>query len=147
MKKFEKTIEVRWADVDQNRHVRHSAYYDYGAHVRIKFITEAGYGSAQLSQLKIGPVLFKEECSFIKEIRPDDTIRVNVLKEGISEDGSRWKLHHEIFNQNDEKVAHITIKGAWIDMEKRKLTVPPKELARAFQELPDGEDYVYKKKS
>lgn len=48
--KFEKEIEVRWADVDQNRHVRHSAYYDYGAHVRVACLTAAGYDADRLGE-------------------------------------------------------------------------------------------------
>jgi len=144
MKKFEKNIEVRWSDADPNRHVRHSAYYEYGAHARIRFFTEKGFDSQVMTKLNIGPILFKEECSFIKELRPDDNITVNILKGPISEDGSRWVLHHEIFNQNG-KCAHITVKGAWIDLSLRKLTTPPKELAAAFRDFPEGEDYVYSK--
>jgi acyl-CoA thioester hydrolase len=145
MKVFEKKIEIKWADVDQNRHVRHSAYYDYGAFVRIKFMSEAGFGAYKMSELNIGPILFKEGCSFIKEVHPDDILRVNVLGGSMSEDGSRWTLYHELFNQNNEKVAHISAVGAWMDTEKRKLTTPPIELAKAFQSLTYGEEYVYKK--
>lgn len=99
-----------------------------------------------MAKLKIGPILFKEECSFIREIRPDDVIRINLLKGVVAEDGSRWILHHEIFNQDDVKAAHITIKGAWIDTETRKLTAPPAGLAESVATLAVGEDYVYKKK-
>lgn len=145
MNTFEKIIEVKWADVDQNRHVRHSAYYDYGAFVRIRFISESGFDAHKLSDLKIGPILFKEECSFIKEIHPDDILRVNVLNGETSEDGARWTLHHELFNQHNNKVAHITAIGAWMDTEKRRLTTPPQKLADAFNSLQSGEDYVYQK--
>ena len=147
MKKFEKQIEVRWSDCDSNGHVCHSKYYEYGAHSRIRFFDACGYGATEMKQLNFGPILFKEECSFIREIRPDDTIRVNLLKGNISEDGSRWVLHHEIFNQDGEKSAHITIKGAWMNLNLRKLTVPPVEMARALHGLPLGENYVYRKKS
>lgn len=143
--KFEKTIEVRWADVDQNKHVRHSAYYDYGAHVRVRFISEAGYGSQKFDEIKIGPILFKEECSFIREIMPDDILRINMLKGKINIDCSRWIVYHEIYNQHNQKLAHIKAKGAWMDTEKRKITSPPIDLANAFHQLPFGEDYVYKK--
>lgn len=146
MNKFKKTIHVRWSDCDPNRHVRHSAYYDYGAHVRIRFFSELGFSADKMNALNLGPILFKEECSFIKEIRPEDTVTVNVLKGEITPDGARWKLHHEIYNQHGEKSAHITIKGAWLDLKARKLTLPPIELAQAMHELTAGEDYVYRKK-
>ena len=145
MSSFERQIEVRWADVDQNGHVRHSAYYDYGAHVRIAFFNAVGFPNTRMSGLKIGPILFKEECSFLREIRPDDVVTVNLLKGAVKEDGSRWTLHHEIFNQEGKKAAHITIQGAWLDLEARKLSKPPQDLADAIQQLDEGEPFVYKK--
>jgi len=145
MNKLEVNIEIRWADIDANRHVRHSAYYDFGAHARTNFFKEMNLDTNKMKELNIAPILFKEECSFIKELHPEDYIKVNVLKGQVKEDASRWALHHEIFNQKNEKCAHITIKGAWMHLEKRKLTVPPKDFAITFHELPLGENYVYKK--
>lgn len=145
MNAFERQIEVRWADVDQNGHVRHSAYYDYGAHVRIAFFNAVGFPNTRMSSLNIGPILFKEECSFLREIRPDEVITINLQMGSINEDGSRWTLHHELFNQEGKKAAHITIQGAWLDLEKRKLSRPPQDLVTAFHTLPHGEPFVYKK--
>ena len=145
MNSFERVIEVRWSDVDQNGHVRHSAYYDYGADVRIAFFRAAGFPNTRMTAMNIGPILFKEECAFLREIRPDDRIRVNLQKGQINEDGSRWSLHHELFNQDDKKVAHISITGAWLDLAMRKLSTPPSDLAAAMYELPQGEAFVYKK--
>lgn len=142
---FEKKIEVRWSDVDQNRHVRHSAYYDFGAHVRIRFFSEMGYGGDKMNKLNIGPIIFKEQCSFIREISLDDTIIINLLKGEINEDASRWTLHHEILGLDRVKKAHLTIEGAWIDLHKRKLTVPPSPLAKAFNNLKEGQSYKYSK--
>ena len=124
MKTFEKEIEVRWSDVDQNRHVRHSAYYDYGAHIRIRYFNELGFNAQKFAALNIGPVIFKEECSFIRELNPDDTITINLLNGETSKDASRWALYHEIFNTKGEKSAHLKVEGAWIDLSKRKLTIP-----------------------
>lgn len=147
MMSFEKTIEVRWADTDPNQHVRHSAYYDYGAHSRIRFFEANGFDASTMRKLNIGPVIFKEECTFIRELHLNDTIKINLLiDKETNADGSRWILHHEIFTQTGEKSAHITLKGAWIDLEKRKLTIPPKELAIAFHKLPIGENYIHKKR-
>lgn len=143
--KFEREIEVRWADCDANRHVRHSAYYDYGAHSRIRFFNELGYDSKKMDEIHMGPILFKEECSFIRELRAEDQIRVNLLKGKIAEDGSRWELHHEIYNGEGVKSAHITISGAWMDLQKRRLMIPPAELAKELHKLPEGEAYIYKK--
>lgn len=141
MEKFEKIIHVRWSDTDPNRHVRHSAYYDYGAYARIRYIADAGYNTSKLEAAHIGPILFEERCNFIREIKLEDTVKINVLKGEMAPDGSRWVLHHELFNQHDVKVAHITVKGAWMDILKRKLTTPPADLAAAFEDLPEGSEY------
>ncbi|MCI4670618.1 MAG: acyl-CoA thioesterase [Bacteroidia bacterium] len=145
MSNFEREIDIRWSDTDPNRHVRHSAYYDFGAHVRIRFFAENGFDSDRMADLNFGPIVFKEECSFIKEIHPNETIRINFLRGEMRPDGSRWVIHHEIFNKNDEKCAHLTLKGAWMDLKLRKLTIPPAGLAQAFLGLPEGEYYEYQK--
>ncbi len=141
--KFETEIEVRWADVDQNVHLRHSAFYDYGTHARIRFFQATGYDSKKMNALHFGPVLFKEECSFLKEVGLEDTLTVNMLKGSVSEEGGRWTIHHELFNQQGQKVAHITVKGAWLHLLERKLTLPPAALAKALHDLPPGEVFVY----
>jgi acyl-CoA thioester hydrolase len=145
MTTFEKKIEIRWADADANGHVRHSAYYDYGAHIRIRFFEKLGFKASEMNKLSIGPILFKEECSFIKELQIEDTITINLKKGAVSEDGSRWEIHHEIFNTQGEKSAHISMKGAWLDLNTRKLTIPPSALAEAFHNLELGNGYLYKK--
>ena len=145
MSVFENEINIRWADCDPNRHVRHSAYYDFGAHNRIRYFAEIGFGSETMNELKIGPILFKEECTFIKEISIDDTIRICLFKGDITEDGRKWVLHHEIFNSKNDKCAHITVFGAWLNLDVRKLTVPPQKLADGLQRLHPGSHYTYKK--
>ncbi|MCB0476952.1 MAG: acyl-CoA thioesterase [Crocinitomicaceae bacterium] len=145
MEKFQVSVEVRWSDVDQNRHVRHSAYYDYGAHARIKFLESVGFDAHTLGKLNIGPILFKEQCNFLKELSPSGRITINVLKGEISEGSPKWVLYHEIFNEKGEKAAHIKAEGAWMDLKERKVALPPHELFEHFDSLEQGEDFVYQK--
>ena len=35
--KYEKNIDIRWADLDPNFHVLHSKYLDFGAYCRMSF--------------------------------------------------------------------------------------------------------------
>ena len=65
MNTFEKQIEIRWSDVDQNRHVRHSVYYDFGTYLRTCFLAEFGYDAETMNELNMGKILFKEECTII----------------------------------------------------------------------------------
>ena len=41
-------FDVRWADLDPNQHVRHTAYADYGTHVRMSWLASAGFDAARL---------------------------------------------------------------------------------------------------
>jgi len=74
MEKFLLPIQVRWSDIDQNRHLRHSAYYDYGATVRIACFSQHGLTNMKFEELHIGPILFREEAVFKREIKFEDRI-------------------------------------------------------------------------
>jgi len=61
MNEFNIPVELRWADLDPNFHVRHSVYYDYGAFCRIQFLAAHGI-TAQFMQIQqFGPIIFREE--------------------------------------------------------------------------------------
>jgi acyl-CoA thioester hydrolase len=63
------TFTLRWADLDPNGHVRHSVYYDWGAVARIAYLEKQGVGLDWMVRNGIGPVLFREEARFSREIR------------------------------------------------------------------------------
>lgn len=141
MTSFAKKIEIRWSDLDPNFHVRHSVYYDWGAYCRIAFLTEAGVTPLMMHQENIGPVLFREECVFKKEIKFGDNISVNLKLEKCTEDFSKWTMKHELLRDNGTLCAVITIDGAWLDTKKRKLTLPNKTIVNAFDRLPRTENF------
>lgn len=141
MSLFTCQVDIRWADVDLNQHVRHSVYYDLGAHTRMRFLEYAGFDANTLFRLGLGPILFHEQCSFIREIKMNDTVTINILKGNMKADGSQWSLHHEIHNSAGIKCAHISVKGAWMDISKRKITSPPSELQDQMNNLDPGSEY------
>ena len=63
MASFTKQISFRWSDLDPNFHVRHSAYYDFGAQHRIEILEELGLTLRVMQTQGFGPVLFREEKS------------------------------------------------------------------------------------
>ncbi len=132
MTDYFKQIEIRWSDLDPNFHLRHSAYYDFGAYSRISFMNEHGLTPQVLEHLHIGPVLFREECVFRKEIKFGDAITINFRIEKANEDFSRFTMVHEIWRNVDILCAVITVDGAWMDTAKRKLMSPPKSFKDIF---------------
>ena len=138
---FVKTFEIRWADIDQNRHLRHSAYADYGAHVRVSFLAEHGFSMSRLAEIGIGPVLFREELLYFKEIHAEETVSMDFRVGGIADDGSRWRLVHELSRADGETAARITVEGAWLDLARRRLMAPPDELGMLFARLPHTDGF------
>lgn len=136
MTPFSKKIEIRWSDIDPNFHLRHSVYYDFGAFVRIAFMTENGLTPLVMQQEQIGPILFREECVFKREIHFNDSIEVNVQLIKSTNDMSRWTMVHEIYKNGDTLSAIITIDGAWINTSLRKLAIPPESFRVVFENLP-----------
>ncbi len=135
-------VQIRWADIDQNRHLRHSAYYDYGAMVRMVFLNAHGLTTDKLEQLKIGPVLFREEALFKREIKLEDRITVDLELLKATADFSRWSIRHRFVKEGGTLAAVVQIDGAWIDLVKRKLTVPDEFVRGVFKAFPVAAEFA-----
>jgi acyl-CoA thioester hydrolase len=138
---FKVTFNTKWSDFDPNRHMRHTAYNDYAAEVRVRFFQKQGLSINEFAKLNIGPILFKEETSFLKEIHIGENITVNMTLEESSKGLERWKFKHQIFNEKGEISAEIKVYGAWIDLQKRKLTGLPSNYHHIFEDLPKNENF------
>ncbi len=142
MNEFIKKIEVRWADLDPNFHMLHSKYYDLGATCRIAFLVQQGVTPAFMQEHSIGPVIFREECIFKKEISFGDDITVNVKVQKLSSDGSRWTMVHEVWKNGSILAAEMTCEGAWMNTQLRKLAVPPAMVMKVFEDGPKTADFI-----
>ncbi len=134
--------QVLWSHIDANKHMRHSAYADLAAQARLNMLESLGLKLSTLFDHNIGPVLFREELFYLREISINDSIKVSCELTRSRRDGSRWSIRHEIFRSDGIKAAIINADGAWIDSIKRKLTVLPEELNNLFMLLPRSSDYV-----
>lgn len=143
MTEYKKKVEIRWSDLDPNFHLRHSVYYDWGAFVRMSFLTDHGLTPSVMLQNNIGPILFREEATFRKEIHFEDSIEINVKILKLTTDIRRWTMMHEIWKNGDALSAIITIDGSWIDTQKRKLTAPPEHFKECFNSLPKAENFEW----
>ena len=138
---FKVTFTTKWADFDPNRHMRHSAYNDYAAEVRLRYFKKFDVTMADFAKDNVGPILFEENTSFRREIHLGENITANLQLTGLSENGERWKIRHQIFNEDGKLSAEINVYGAWLDLTKRKLTTPPEKFKFLFTELEKTEDF------
>lgn len=143
MNDFSIPIQLRWTDIDANRHMRHSVYYDFGAMARISILSNLGLTTAKLEELKLGPILFREEAFFRREIHFEDTIRVDATLFRATPDFGRWSIRHQLIKADGTLAAKIEVDGAWIDMIKRKLTVPNDFLKHVMEAFPRSEDFEF----
>ena len=133
--------KVLWSMVDANMHLRHSAYADFAAQTRLEVIQSLGFNADKLQELKIGPILFREELIYMREVKPNDMIKVTCEMTKGRSDGSRWSFEQKLYRGDDILAAVINVDGAWIDVEKRRLTALPPEWAAKFLEIPKSEHF------
>jgi acyl-CoA thioester hydrolase len=139
---YSKTLSLRWADIDANFHVRHSVYYDFAAQQRIELLAEAGLTLAVMQQEHVGPILFREECVFYREMKLNDTIAITASLLKMRPDASRWTIQHQFSNQDETLCAVLTVDGAWMDTAKRKLANPvPQIIVTVMNGFPKADGF------
>jgi acyl-CoA thioester hydrolase len=144
MQEFRLPVSLRWADFDPNFHLRHSVYYDFGATARIALFEALGISAQLMTEHHIGPILFREEAIFRREVRPGDELFINVLVTKMRRDASRFSFRHELTRADGTLCAVMHVDGAWLDTQLRKLTAPPPIVAEALEKAPKAEDFEWR---
>ncbi|QES89414.1 acyl-CoA thioesterase [Rhizosphaericola mali] len=134
--------QVLWSMIDANGHLRHSAYADFAAQARVNVLEKLGV-SRQLFENKLGPILFREEIIYLKEIRINETIKVSVELTKSKKDHSKYSILCSIFNAENILSSEIRVDGAWLDLDKRKLGKLPEEINIAFEKFPKSSSFHY----
>lgn len=139
---YTKTLYAGWGDMDFNSHMRNTAYLDKAADVRQMFLMEHGFPIEELSRLRIGPVVKRDELEYFAEVGLQQKIDVTCVLAGHAEDGSRFILRHEIFRPDGRLSARVSSTGGWFDLAARRLVAPPPGLLAAMNALERTEDFV-----
>lgn len=138
---YAKKVEIRWSDLDPNYHVRHSCYYDWAAYCRLAFMEEHELTTALMQQHHFGPIIFREECVFKREIKFGDTVEIRLFLQKVSTDYRKWTMQNEIWVNGDTLAALLTIDGAWLDTQLRKVTAPPEIFREGFAAIPHAANF------
>jgi len=134
--------QVLWSQIDANVHLRHSAYADFCAQARSNMLNQLGLSLSEFSKMKIGPILFREELNYYREISLDEYIKVTVEISKFNRKNSRFSFRHEIFKQYGVRAAVVVVDGAWMNLVERKLTAVPDAWLPVLDKIPRSEDYV-----
>lgn len=143
MNEYISRMQIRWADLDPNFHLRHSVYYDWGALCRMEYLNTAGITLNVMQRLGIGPILFREECVFRKEIKLEDEVFISLKLLRSRKDFSRWSFEHKIVKNVNTVAATLTVDGAWMDTVQRTLTVPPELILNVFEQIKKADDFEW----
>lgn len=136
-------LHLRWADIDANRHLRHSVYYDFAAAARMNLLSERGLTSKKFEEFNLGPILFREEAIFRREIHLEDKITLTIELHKATEDFSRWSLRHAFLKEDGTLATTLSIDGAWIDLTLRKLAKPNEFISNIFAQFPRSADFQW----
>ena len=133
---------VLWSQIDANFHLRHSAYADFAAQGRVALLEATGLGIKQLLRLHLGPILFREELLYHREVMMNDVLSVSCRLSKLKADGSKFSFVQSIYRQDGIKAATVIVDGAWMDTQKRKITALPAELINEFlDKTPKTDDF------
>ena len=141
LKMYTKQFEIRWSDVDANRHLRNSAYIEYMSHTRMSFMLERGMDQRHLAEYNLGPVAFYEHMYYFREFFPGKPVTVSLQLKGLSEDGMYFEFLHNFYDENGKNYARCEMMGAWIDLTERKLVGLPKKFYEIFNALEKTDDF------
>ncbi|MBL1408789.1 acyl-CoA thioesterase [Sphingobacterium faecale] len=133
--------QVLWSQIDANRHLRHSAYADFCAQARSNMLKTMGLSLDIFAKEKIGPILFREELIYKKEIHLDEYIKVEVFLTKLNLKNARFSFQHVIYKENGEKAAEVNVDGAWLNLAERKLTDIPAGWYDILKKIPRSADY------
>jgi acyl-CoA thioester hydrolase len=139
---FTRRFVVRWSDVDGNGHLRNTAFSEYANDTRIGLLASFGYTWSKFQSLHLGPVLFREEVEYRREAAMGDEVLVDATLAGCAPDASRWSIRHRLWKTDGTEMAAVTVTGAWIDLEQRRIVPPPRDLAEAFQAMTHSDPFA-----
>jgi acyl-CoA thioester hydrolase len=129
---YQKSFEVRWAEIDVNWHMRNTSYAELGTSTRVSFLSECGFPPDEFARQRFGPVILREETRYSREVRLGQIVTYTLLISGMSEDGSHFEMHHDVTLEDGARAATIHVEGSWMDLDSRKLRRPPEALHDAM---------------
>ena len=136
-----KTFEIRWNDIDANKHLGNSTYVEFMSHTRMSFLTSYGLSLDVINNYGLGPIVMYEHIFYFKEIGLNDCLKVSLEVSGMSEDGRFIKIEHNFYNDKGKNLANAEMLFSWIDLKSRRFGRIPKELLQKIESFPRTKNF------
>lgn len=138
---FSHEFTVGWGDIDFNGHMRNTAYLDLSGTVRMLYFRHRGFPMSEFERLRIGPVIYRDDLDYRRELRLLDPVTVTLELAGLDPDGARFAVRNRFLRADGEEAAVVTSRGGWLDLDTRRLTAPPEALRAALEALGRTRDF------
>ncbi len=138
---FLKKFEIRWSDLDPNRHLANSAYINFMSATRMDYLISKGFDQQAMRKYKIGPIIFKEQIHYYQEAFQGKPIYVSLEIAGMSENGAFFSFIHNFYDHKGAHLAQGEMIGAWMNLETRKTTALPTEFLEIVTDLHKTKEY------
>ncbi len=138
---YTKKFEVRWSDMDANRHLANSSYINFMSHTRMSLFLDSGLTHKMMVEHQLGPVVFHEHIYYFKEVLPGTPVTVTVEFKGMSANGTLFEFHHNFYDCEGRNLAHSEMMGGWINSETRRLTNLHEEPLAVFNGMEKAADF------
>jgi len=138
---YTKKFEIRWSDIDANRHLANSAYINFMSHTRMAYFMDNGFDPRELAKKNLGPVVFHEHVYYFREAFMGKPVTVSLELKGLSEDGMYFEFVHNFYDYKGKNFATCEAMGGWIDLVERKLVGLPEELREDLNKLSHTDDF------
>jgi acyl-CoA thioester hydrolase len=139
---YKQFFHVRWNETDSNGHMRNSAYLDMASDVRMMFFRDNNITAKDFERLRVGPVVMKDEIEYFREMKLMDSIEVTMENAGMAPDGSRFRIRNCYFRQDGKLSVSITSTVGWLNLDARRLIMPPESILGALEKLTRTDDYA-----
>lgn len=141
MKPFRKNFEIRWSDLDPNRHVANASFVGFMSHMRMSYLYENGFTQDYFERHHLGPVVLKEDFFYFKEVLPAEKVTIDLRMLGITDDKRFIRWEHSLFRENGEIAVYSTILFCWIDLRTRKIMKAPVDLEEAILKVEKSPEF------
>ena len=115
--------------VDRNGHVSEVGYLTVANFAYWKICDQVGLLKLY-NQYKISGIVFDTHMEFRKEVFEGEEVMINLIFT-ITNDIRKIVRRLEIYDRENYLVVKITSNGAFLDLEKRKIVEPPKQILDA----------------
>jgi acyl-CoA thioester hydrolase len=139
---YKQSFHVRWNEADANGHMRNSAYLDMASDIRMMYFRDNNFTAKDFERLRVGPVVMRDEIEYFREMRLMDPIDVTLEITEIAPDNSRFRIRNCYFRQDGKICVTITSTVGWLNLDARRLIIPPEELFAALQNIARTDDFV-----